>query len=146
MTVVYSLLIKSGLIFICFSLLFATTDFHSFLKGLERLKVPGIIIAVLNFAYRYLFLFFREGQHFKFAWMSRCYEKKIRPKQIIRLVSIIPYFLSRVFDRSIRIYAAMLSRGFQKRMSSLNDLRLKKFDCGFAFIFNLLILGIVVIL
>ena len=59
---------------------------------------------------------------------------------------IIPYFLSRVFDRSIRIYAAMLSRGFQKRMSSLNDLRLKKFDCGFAFIFNLLILGIVVIL
>ncbi|MCK4836245.1 MAG: hypothetical protein KAT17_06395 [Candidatus Aminicenantes bacterium] len=143
--IMVTIFLKSGLIFAFFSLLALTTEFHSLIKGLERMKIPRTIISILSFYYRYLFLFLQDARRFKWAWVSRHIGGKRKLRTIFQLFRIIPHFFIRVFDRSIKIYAAMLSRGFDKKMPSLNSLHFRKKDYIFGVGFNLLLLTIVIL-
>ena len=51
-----SCLVKAALIILSLILLIQTTRFNNLLKALGSLKVPGLIIMLLSFMYRYLFV------------------------------------------------------------------------------------------
>lgn len=143
-TIIFDIAVKSGLLVFIFSLLFVTTGFYPILKGLEQLKCPKILISVLSFAYQYIFLFSREGERFKQAWTSRSTGKNRQWKSITILLSAIPHFFSRVLDRSIKIYAAMLSRGFDRNIPFHHSYTLKKTDYLFMMGFTIFLIGMVI--
>jgi len=141
----WNICVKAFLSVICLILLSSTTGFPDFLKGLERLRVPKIIIMVLSFMYRYLFLAADELMRMKQAKDSRT----IRPKRFFELKvlsNLIGNLSIRSYDRGERVYLAMCSRGFSGRVKTLNELSLKQGDIIFGFgIVSLLVIIRVVI-
>ena len=64
--VFWNVLIKSYLSVLCVILLTASTRFSDLLKSFERLKCPQLIVMVLSFMYRYIFVI--KDEFMKLYW------------------------------------------------------------------------------
>jgi cobalt/nickel transport system permease protein len=105
-------------------LLTATTHFLDVLRALQALHMPKIIVVLLSFMYRYLFILVDEAQRLLRA--RDCRSAALdgagggsllwRAQVTGRLVGTL--FL-RAFERSERIYVAMLSRGYTGELRTL---------------------------
>lgn len=140
--VILNLYIKTVLIFFCLALLSMTGDFYALVKGLERMKVPAALVSILAFAYRYLFLFQQEAGRIRWALASRSVGRRRRIRETGRLFHLVPHFLSRVLDRSEKIYAAMLSRGFAGKLPTIDSAGIHRGDYIFASILSLLLMAV----
>ena len=92
-------------------LLTATTRFTELLKTLKHRGVPNILIMVLSFLYRYIFLLHDELMRVNRARNSRTMKSNTL-LNVVQAGSIIGELFIRSFERSERIYAAMVSRGY----------------------------------
>jgi cobalt/nickel transport system permease protein len=118
-------------------LLTATTHFLDVLRALQALHMPKIIVALLSFMYRYLFILVDEAQRLLRARDCRAAALNgsgggsvlWRAQVTGRLVGTL--FL-RSFERSERIYVAMLSRGYSGELRSLRTPALNQRDRLFA--------------
>lgn len=105
-------------------LLTATTHFLEILRALQALRLPTIMVTILSFMYRYLFILVDEAQRLLRA--RECRSAAVdgvrggplwwRAKVTGQLVGTL--FL-RAFERSERVYVAMLSRGYTGELRSL---------------------------
>jgi cobalt/nickel transport system permease protein len=107
----WGVLVKSCLSVLCMILLSSTTRFDILLKGLEELRCPRIIIMILSFMYRYLFLISDEFMRLLRAKSARgtggrCWF------ELTTLSSIVGVMFVRSYERAERVYLAMCSRGF----------------------------------
>jgi cobalt/nickel transport system permease protein len=92
-------------------LLVMTTPFDRLCLGLEKLRVPRILVTQLNFLHRYMFLMRNEAQRMLRAHHLRSRGNK--PKIALSTAgSMIGLLLLRALDRATRIHRAMLVRGF----------------------------------
>jgi len=145
---VYSggLLMSAGLAarFLCTVLaaliLACTTPFAALLRGLEKFRVPRLFIMVLSFLYRYLFVLVDEGDRMRRARDSR----SPRPGGVAALRAapgMVGMLFIRTYDRSERVYSAMLARGFDGTVRALDELRFHPADAaalaGFAAYFGI---------
>lgn len=99
----------------CFNFIFllvATTRFESLLKALRFFKTPLIIVSILSFLYRYVFVIQDELERMLRAKDARfsTSDKKINLRLNFNLIGML--FL-RSLERSERIYRSMLARGFE---------------------------------
>ena len=92
-------------------LLTSTTPFPVLLQGLARLRVPRVLLMLLSFAYRYIFVLVDEAQRMKRARDSRCYSGQWLWQASIVGRMIGTLFL-RSYERGERVYLAMLARGY----------------------------------
>ena len=129
---------KSILILFISIILTSTTDFMMMLKGLEKLRVPSLITAIISFMYRFVFLLIDEVERMILAYQSR-YFKLALGKRLKFIASMIGLLFIRTYERGERIYLAMESRGFQGTIHTLNDLRWKKSDTVAAVIFVIIL-------
>jgi cobalt/nickel transport system permease protein len=114
-------------------LLTATTHFLDVLRALRALHLPQILVAILSFMYRYLFILVDEAQRLLRARACRSAESDgkggrsvfWRAKVTGQLVGTL--FL-RAFERSERVYVAMLSRGYQGELRTLGPSALPRKD------------------
>lgn len=114
-------------------LLTATTHFLDVLRALQALHMPKIIVALMSFMYRYLFILVEEAQRLLRARDCRSAALEgagggsvlWRAQVTGRLVGTL--FL-RSFERSERIYVAMLSRGYTGELRSLRAQALDRRD------------------
>ena len=109
-----NLLIRSSLSFLAALILGGTTGFMGVLSSLERMGLPSSFSLSLGLAYRYLFVLSEEVTTLKRAALSRGYRGRWiwHSSAIGRLIGNL--FL-RSYERSERVYRAMLSRGFSIR-------------------------------
>jgi cobalt/nickel transport system permease protein len=107
-------------------LLTATTRFPDLMHALRHLRVPNLIVAIVSFMFRYLFVLLDEA-----ARLMRA-----REARSARLVAgrgggsitwharvtgnMTGQLFLRSYERSDRIYSAMLARGFQGRFITAN--------------------------
>ncbi len=125
----FSIIIKFILTVSTALLLIAVTSFPGICEGLERLKLPRLLVIQLLFLYRYLFVLLEETLRIVRAREARSFGQKGKGiKTFIRLISIL---LLRTVERSEKIYQAMLSRGFRGEISVLKKYRLKPQDILF---------------
>jgi len=99
-------------------LLTATTQFPSLLKGLQQFGTPKVIIMVLSFLYRYIFLLQEELMRISRARKSRTIKNSVL-QNIRHAGTIIGELFIRSFERSERVYVAMLARGFEGGFNQL---------------------------
>ena len=126
----WSILAKSWLSILSLVLLTSTTGFASLLRGLERLRMPRVIVMILSFMYRYIFLLTDEVMRMKQARDSRNFGGK-RLRQVSTVGHMIGTLFIRSYERGERVYAAMVSRGFDGQSRILGGLRFNRSDAIF---------------
>jgi cobalt/nickel transport system permease protein len=127
---VASILLKSWLTVLMAVVLTATTRPLDLIRGLERLRLPRILTATVLFMYRYLFVIGEEGQRLMRARDARSAGDGMRRSggslawRARVLGNMVGSLFIRSFERSERIYAAMLARGFDGRIRTLTTQQL----------------------
>jgi len=128
-------------------LLTATTTFPDLAHGLRHLYLPPILIAILSFMYRYLFVLTAEAQRLLNARAARSailpgsknppllWKAKITGNMVGQL------FL-RSYERSDRVYDAMVARGFKGEFLTYNPHTMNTRDWVSLFLVALILLGI----
>jgi len=128
--VFWNVLIKSYLSILCMILLTASTRFSELLKALEKLRIPKLIVTLLSFTYRYIFVFQDEFQSMSRAKESRSYRRK-RWLNFKTLANMVGVLFIRAYERGERVYLAMCSRGFEGSVKTIQDMDLTKGDIYF---------------
>jgi cobalt/nickel transport system permease protein len=97
----------------------ATTEIPHILKGLERLRVPSLMIAIAGFMIRYLDVVTSELQRARIAMTARGHDARWFWQAKPLATSAGAMFI-RAYERGERIHAAMLARGFDGSMPMID--------------------------
>lgn len=96
----------------------ATTEIPDILRGMERLRVPALMIAIAGFMIRYLDVVTSELQRSRLAMIARGHDARwlwqARP-----LATSAGALFIRAYERGERIHQAMLARGFTGTMPAI---------------------------
>ncbi|MBL8928523.1 MAG: cobalt ECF transporter T component CbiQ [Kineosporiaceae bacterium] len=102
-------------------LLAATTDLRMLLLGLERLRLPGLLVQIMTFMVRYSDVITDEMRRMRIARLARGFEARD-----IRSLPVLAHSAGALFIRSYergeRVHLAMLSRGYTGSMPSVVDI------------------------
>jgi cobalt/nickel transport system permease protein len=122
-----SILFKSAISVQAAVLLMLTTHFTDTLWALGALRVPGVLVAIISFMYRYLFVLADEALRLTRARDSRSAvvagDAWRGPSLVSRARTtgrMIGNLFLRSFARSERVYRAMVSRGYQGSIRHLD--------------------------
>ncbi len=124
----------------------AVTRFPDLIHAFEHLHVPAILTTIIAFLYRYLFVLTDEVMRLLRARESR--SATVAGHKSGRSVmwrarvagNMTGQLFLRSYERSDRIYNAMLARGYTGQLRTLNPHVMKKRDWSFA------VLSVIVIL
>ena len=99
--------------------IFGSSRFDISMLALQRLKCPKIIVQMLLFTYRYVFVFLAEMRRMDTAMSARGFVKKPNGRTLRVIGNFVGTLLIRSFERTERIYKAMLSKGYQGEFHTL---------------------------
>jgi cobalt/nickel transport system permease protein len=136
--VLAGIIVKSCLCILSLILLSSTTRMDDLLKGLKQLGMPQIMILILSFMYRYIFVLVDEIMRTQQARDSRNFGGS-RLYQLRTIGHIVGTLFIRSYERGERIYAAMLARGFDGQVRTLHKLRFKHADAYFGVVFGMVL-------
>jgi cobalt/nickel transport system permease protein len=121
---------KAWLSALALVLLSATTPFPLLLKGMEKLKMPQVLVLILSFMYRYIFVLLDEAMRMERAWASREAGRNWWAS-FKAMAGVAGVLFIRSYERAERVYQAMLARGFEGEVRTLNPLRFSTADLAF---------------
>jgi cobalt/nickel transport system permease protein len=115
-----SIVIKNSLSLLTVLVLAGVTPFPKLLAGLRKLGVPIVLVATLQFMDRYRHVLMDELDRMATARRSRTFSRcgSLTWKLLTGLIAIL--FL-RSFERAERVHGAMLARGWQGAIRSLDE-------------------------
>ena len=128
-----SILLRSWLSVLAATILTATTESDMLLRGLRSFGVPKLLVGTISFMWRYVFVIAEEAKRLMQARQARsartgkghggsmAWRGKVAGNMVGSL------FL-RSLNRSERVYVAMLSRGYNGEMRSLERFTLQQRD------------------
>jgi cobalt/nickel transport system permease protein len=111
----WGLLVKGTLGVLASLTLAATTEPQELLVGLERLRLPTLLVQIMGFMVRYLEVVTTELQRMKVARESRGFSAR-NPRHWPVLARSAGALFIRSYERGERVHLAMLSRGYTGRM------------------------------
>ncbi|WP_026404579.1 cobalt ECF transporter T component CbiQ [Actinomadura rifamycini] len=117
----WNILAKGTLGVVASVLLAATTEPRMLLLGLERLRVPRLIVQIAGFMLRYADVVAAELGRMRTARASRGFEARGVRATGVLAKSLGALFL-RSYERGERVHLAMVSRGYDGRMPVLHDI------------------------
>jgi cobalt/nickel transport system permease protein len=126
----FSILVRSWLSVQMAILLTATTTFPDLMHALRHLRVPGVLVAIISFMYRYLFVLAGEANRLMRARAARSARRAQGDGGSAaggslwwraRVAgSMVGQLFLRSYERSERVYNAMLSRGYRGQLLTMN--------------------------
>jgi cobalt/nickel transport system permease protein len=96
----------------------ASTPAADLLRGLERLHVPGVLVAVAGLMVRYLTVLSEEMHRLRVARLSRAADPR-RLLQARDVAATAGALFVRSYERGERVYVATVSRGYQGALPAL---------------------------
>ncbi len=132
-----SVVVRSWLSVQAAILLTATTQFPDLMHALRHLRLPGPLVAIVSFMYRYLSVLTDETSRLLRARESRSARLENAPGlksggSIVWRARVAGNMAGQLFlrsyERSDRIYNAMLARGYQGHFYTLNPHSMKASD------------------
>lgn len=139
-----SIMVKSWLSVLMALLLTATTTFPDLMHGMRGIGIPAVLVAVIGFMYRYIFVLADEVLRLVRARESRMATGPAgqrtggslawRAKVVGGMVGSL---FVRTLARSDRVYQAMASRGYTGEMRWLNKPQLRSSDIAIAGFFGI---------
>ncbi len=129
--VLWNVTIKAWLSILSMIVLSSTTKFTELLNGLQRLGMPSIMVMILSFMYRYMFVLVDEVIRMRRARDCRNFGGK-RLWQLKTIGNMVGTLFLRSYERGERVYAAMVARGFEGQTRTLTNLRFQAVDLYYA--------------
>ncbi|MDH5545406.1 MAG: cobalt ECF transporter T component CbiQ [Gammaproteobacteria bacterium] len=99
--------------------IFGTTRFDTAMIALQRLRCPTILVQMFLFTYRFIFVFVEEIKRKDTAMKSRGFEKRFDMRTLTTVGNFIGTLIIRSFERTERVYKAMLSKGYTGEFHTL---------------------------
>jgi cobalt/nickel transport system permease protein len=130
----WNIFIKSCLSILSMVILVSTTRFSLLLKGLEFFKFPRLVILLLSFMYRYIFVLIDEAMRMERARRMRYFGGRLR-QQVKTMAKIVGFLFIRSYERGERVYQSMLARGFEGRIFLPQKLKFSLGDLWASLIF-----------
>lgn len=132
-------------------LLTASTRFPDLMHALHHLHVPHLLVAIISFMYRYLFVLTDEAMRLMRAREARSARPASGrgggsiPWQARVTGNMVGQLFLRSYERSDRIYNAMLARGYDGQFLTINPhvMRVSDWAFGAVAVLMLLLLQIV---
>jgi cobalt/nickel transport system permease protein len=143
-----SIVIRSWLSVQMAILLVATTRFPDIVHALEHLRVPSILTTIIAFLYRYMFVLVDEvfrllrAREARSASMPGLKSGRSIAWRARITGNMAGQLFLRSYERSDRVYNAMLARGYRGHLQTMNPHILHSIDylvIGFALLFFLLL-------
>jgi len=116
--VVLAIVAKNSLAFLAMLVLANVTPFLGLLAALRRLGVPVVLVATLQFMYRYLYVLTDELDRMVQARRARTFRRSGRLDWGL-LTGLIGVLFLRSFERGERVHGAMLARGWDGTIRTL---------------------------
>jgi cobalt/nickel transport system permease protein len=113
----WNVLAKATLGVVCSILLAATTPLRDLLLGLERLRMPALIVQIMSFMIRYSDVIADEMRRMRIARESRGFVARDL-RQLPAVARSAGALFIRTYERGERVHLAMVSRGYTGRMPS----------------------------
>ena len=143
-----SIVVKGTLGVLAAVILSTTTTAREILRGLERLKLPAVMVQIASFMLRYVNVISDEMERMKVARESRGFVATGIKHWKVLATSAAALFI-RSYERGERVHLAMLSRGFDGNLPMLETDKVTARDWisalavpGAALVFSLLFLVI----
>ena len=111
----WALLVKGTTGVLASLTLAATTEPQELLRGLERLRMPTLIVQIMGFMIRYLDVVTDELGRMLVAMRSRGCDPR-SPRQWPALARSLGALFVRSYERGERVHLAMLARGYDGRL------------------------------
>jgi cobalt/nickel transport system permease protein len=116
----WNILAKGTLGVVASILLAATTDLRELLIGLQRLRMPTLLVQIMTFMLRYSDVITDEMGRMRIARESRGFVARDARRLPVVARSAGVLFV-RAYERGERVHLAMLSRGYDGSMPVLDD-------------------------
>jgi cobalt/nickel transport system permease protein len=133
-------------------ILTATTQFPDLIHALRHLKVPDILVSTVSFMYRYLFVLSDETLRLLRAREARSARLTSGPKSGGSIVwrakvagNMAGQLFLRSYERSERVYNAMLARGYYGTLLTLNPHMMTRRDWAWGLLAFVIIAAIQII-
>lgn len=117
--VALTILLKNSLAFLSVMVLSAVVPFPRLLSGMSRLGMPRVLVATLQFMFRYIHVLGEEMARMVQARRSRSFRRGGPDWGM--LSGLIGVLFVRAMERGERVHAAMLSRGWDGTIRMLDD-------------------------
>ncbi len=100
--------------------LVVTTPFPRILAALDRLHAPTMLLSILAFMYRYLFVLVEELSKMRRAKLARTFRRDLST-EVRLLANFVGILFVRAFERAERVHAAMQARGWTGSLHHLDE-------------------------
>jgi cobalt/nickel transport system permease protein len=125
-----SILVKAWLSVLSATILVATTPFTHLVNAMRAFRIPDVLVSIVSFMYRYMYVIADEALRLHRAREARSAAPGSKAGRSLAwrarvLGGMIGSLFLRSYERSERVYAAMLSRGFDGtvRTTTVTSLR-----------------------
>jgi cobalt/nickel transport system permease protein len=98
---------------------FGSSRFDVSMIALQKLRCPKVIVQMLLFTYRYTYVFLEEMQRMHTSMLARGFVARSDSRTLRVYGNFVGTLLIRSFERTDRVYKAMLSKGYQGELHSL---------------------------
>ncbi len=140
-----SITLKANAVAMATIALLGTSSIFHLVHGLVHLKVPNSLVQIFFFTYRYISVIHREYLSLRSSMRLRCF----RPRTDLHTYRSYAYLLGmlfvRSFDRSERIYQAMILRGFTGTFWTLDHFEMRRTDWAALALMALCVLLLVIL-
>jgi cobalt/nickel transport system permease protein len=118
----WNILVKGTLGVLTSLTLAATTPLRDLLLGMQRLRVPSLVVTIATLMLRYVDVIAGEARRMRLARISRGHDPRFlwQAGATARGVGVL---FVRSYERGERVHLAMLSRGWAGEMPRLSDAR-----------------------
>ncbi|BAF59836.1 ABC-type cobalt transport system, permease component CbiQ and related transporters [Pelotomaculum thermopropionicum SI] len=103
------------------SILTATTGFRALMDAFRQLRVPPVLVALIEFTVRYMFVLADELQRMRTARAARCFDGggSLVNRHVIKTIGqLVGVLFVRSWERGERVYSAMLARGYSGQVEA----------------------------
>ena len=105
-----------------------TSPFPVTLNALSQLKVPQIICQMLSLAHRYIFVFQHESKRMATGMRARGFKQGTNLETLKTMGNFIGMLFVRSFERTERVYEAMLARGYSGHFPGMKKFHAQRKD------------------
>ena len=142
----FLLTIKSNSIILVGIALLSTSSIYNLVHALRHLYLPDKLVQLSFFSYRYIHTIHSEYIRLNNALKVRGFKAQTNFHTYKTYAYLVGMMLVRSYDRSKRVYNAMLCRGFKGKFWTLNHFSFKKSDLVGGIVMISCIVGLVLFL
>jgi cobalt/nickel transport system permease protein len=133
-----SITLKANAIVLATIAILGTSEVFSLAHALVHLKVPNKLIHLFFFFYRYISVLHEEYTRLRNAMLIRCFSPRTNIHTYKTYAYLVGMLIVKSYDRSQKIYNAMLCRGFTGKFPIVRHFEMKRADLSFGFLMALI--------